>query len=68
MNLKAKMGGNQKGLCFVSREETDFEIGVYEISCGQTKILADIRMSPQVPIGLAVLDSRLYSWLGCEEG
>jgi hypothetical protein len=67
MNLKAKMGGNQKGLCFVSREETDFEIGVYEISCGQTKILADIRMSPQVPIGLAVLDSRLYSWLGCED-
>ena len=67
MNLKVKQGRNQKGLCFVSVEEIDFKIGVYEIKFGEKKILADIRKTPQVPIGLVVLDTRIYSWLGCED-
>jgi hypothetical protein len=65
--LKAKQGRNQKGFCFISDGESDFNIGTYEIRYKEKKILADIRKSPQVPTGLVILDDRVYSWLGCED-
>jgi hypothetical protein len=67
MILKAKQGRNQKGFCFVPGGEPGFEIGVYEIEYNEKKIFADIRKSSQVPTGLAILDSRVFSWLGCQE-
>jgi hypothetical protein len=67
MNLKVKQGGNQKGLCFVSDEEINLEIGVYEISFRGKQILVDLRKSHRVPTGQAIIDSRIFSWLGCED-
>ncbi|MDH4212853.1 MAG: VWA domain-containing protein [Candidatus Thorarchaeota archaeon] len=67
MNLKAKEGKNQKGLCFVSDEESDFERGVYEIQFRGKTILADVRKSPHIPKGITILDSRLFSYLDCDD-
>jgi len=68
VNLKAKQGRNQKGLCFVSGEDSDFERGVYEISFSGKSILVDIRKSPKIPSGTIVLDNRIFSYLACEDG
>jgi len=67
VNLKAKQGRNQKGFCFVSDEESDVERGVYELGFKGKTVLADIRKSPRIPKGLAILDNRLFSYLGCDD-
>jgi hypothetical protein len=64
--LKAKQGRSQKGLCFVS-EASSIEDGVYQLSYNGRALLTDIRATSSVPDGLAVLDSRIFSWLSCED-
>ena len=67
MNLKAKQGRNQKGLCFTSEDETPFKEGVYQISYHGNTLLADVRTSSTVPSNLIILDQRIFSWLSCKE-
>lgn len=67
MNLKAKQGRNQKGLCFVSTEDTALERGVYEVDFNGKSTLADIRKSPKIPKGMIFLDDRIFSYLACED-
>jgi len=67
VNLKAKQGRNQKGLCFVSSEDSDFEKGVYEIIFNGKSALVDIRKSAQIPMGIIILDNRIFFFLDCEE-
>ena len=66
MDIKAKQGRNQKGLCFVS-EESDINEGVFRITCNEKKLLADLRKSSSVPTELIVLDQRIFKWLECNE-
>ena len=68
MNLKAKQGRNQKGLCFISEEESSVGEGVYQITCGGKTIFVDIRTSSSVPTDLIILDQRIFDWLSCGEG
>lgn len=65
MNLKAKQGRNQRGLCFVSEDEVPFKEGVYQISYREKTLLADIRTSANIPRDLIILDQRIFSWLSC---
>ena len=67
VNLKAKQGRNQKGLCFVSEEESSIKEGVYRITSHGKTLLADIRVSANIPRDLIVLDQRIFSWLSCKE-
>ncbi len=64
LNMKAKQGRNQKGLCFVS-EESSIDDGVYQISCNERALLSDVRVSSSVPKDLVVLDNRIFTWLSC---
>ena len=68
MNLKAKQGRNQKGLCFVSGEVCDLERGVFELSFNGKSTLVDIRNSPKIPKGTIILDRRIFSYLTCVDG
>ena len=67
MNLKAKHGRNQRGLCFISEDEAPFKEGVYQISYHGNTLLADVRTSSTVPSNLIILDQRIFSWLSCKE-
>lgn len=64
VNLKAKRGRNQKGLCFVSGKEE----GIYQITCNGKTLLTDVRSSENVPSNLVILDQRIFDWLSCSEG
>jgi len=68
VNLKAKQGRNQKGLCFVSEEESMIPEGVYKITSNGKTLLADIRTSASVPNDMVILDQRIFHWLSCSEG
>jgi len=67
LDLKAKQGRNQKGLCFVSNQEGIFEDGLYQISYDGNSMLVDIRVSSNVPEDLIILDYRIFKELSCEE-
>lgn len=68
MILIAKQGRNQKGLCFVPADEPSCEPGVYELSFGESRLLADIRKSAQVFNRMIILDSRVFTMMNCEDG
>ena len=68
MKLKAKQGRNQKGLCFISEQESEATEGVYQITCDGKTLFADIRVSQNVPSDLIILDQRIFDWLSCREG
>ncbi|MGY5858748.1 MAG: hypothetical protein RTU63_05225 [Candidatus Thorarchaeota archaeon] len=67
VNLKAKQGRNQKGLCFVSEEESALNEGVYKITSNGKTLLADIRTSASVPNDMIILDQRIFQWLSCRD-
>ncbi len=67
MDLKAKQGRNQKGLCFVSDQEGIIEDGLYQISYEGISILVDIRVSSNVPEDMIILDRRIFNEISCEE-
>ena len=67
MNLKAKQGRNQKGLCFVSEQEETIGDGLYQISYDGNYMLADIRVSSSVPRDLIILDHRIFKGISCHE-
>ena len=67
MDLKAKQGRNQKGLCFVSEKEGTILNGLYQISYGSNSMLVDIRGSSNVPQDLIILDARIFKGLSCQE-
>ncbi|MGY5878818.1 MAG: VWA domain-containing protein [Candidatus Thorarchaeota archaeon] len=67
MNLKAKQGRNQKGLCFVSEQEETIGDGLYQISYDGNSMLADIRVSSSVPRDLIILDHRIFKGISCHE-
>ncbi|TFG30212.1 VWA domain-containing protein [Candidatus Thorarchaeota archaeon] len=60
MNLKAKQGLNQKGLCFVSDKIGTISDGPYRITFGSKSMLADVRVSSNVPKDLIILDYRVF--------
>jgi len=64
LDMKAKQGRNQKGLCFVS-EESSIDDGVYQISYNERVLLSDVRASSNVPKDMVVLDNRIFNWLSC---
>ena len=68
MILKVKQGRNQEGLCFVSPETPEFELGVYDIHYDSCHHLVEVRLSKQVPSDLIVMDERIYNMLGCSDG
>ena len=67
LDMKAKQGRNQKGLCFVA-EESSIEDGVYQISFNSRSLLSDVRTSNSVPTDMVVLDTRVFKWLSCNDG
>ncbi len=67
MNLKAKNGGNQEGLCFVSSETSLRDPGVFEIHYNDHYQLIEVRPSDRVPSNLIVLDERVFIELGCSD-
>lgn len=67
MDLKAKQGRNQKGLCFVSDQEGIIEDGLYQISHNGNSMLVDIRVSSNVPENMIILDYRIFKEISCEE-
>ncbi|MGY5873598.1 MAG: hypothetical protein RTV72_15220 [Candidatus Thorarchaeota archaeon] len=67
MKLKAKQGRNQKGLCFISEKESSINEGIYQITSKGRTLLADVRVSANIPRGLIILDQRIFNWLSCEE-
>ncbi|TFG99603.1 hypothetical protein E4H12_02185 [Candidatus Thorarchaeota archaeon] len=67
MNLKAKQGRNQKGLCFVSTDEGTFNEGLYRISFHGNSMFADLRASSSVPQDMIVIDQRIFSRISCKE-
>ncbi|TFH03388.1 MAG: hypothetical protein E4H14_16750, partial [Candidatus Thorarchaeota archaeon] len=67
MYLKAKQGRNQKGLCFVSGRERNIGNGLYQISYDGNSMLADIRVSSNVPEDLIILDHRIFKGISCQE-
>ena len=68
MHLKGKQGRNQKGLCFVSDEIETIGDGLYQISFDGNSMLADVRVSSNVPQDLIVLDQRVFNGISCEDG
>ena len=67
MILSVKQGRKQKGLCFVSSEESSASSGVYRLTYGEKDILVDIRPSKQVPKNSLVADERIFRILECSE-
>jgi len=67
VNLKAKQGRNQKGLCFVSEDAGQFKEGVYQISIHGNTLIADIRTSSNIPRDLIILDQRIFNWFSCKD-
>lgn len=67
MNLKAKQGRNQKGLCFVSTNEGTLNQSFYRLSYHGNSIFVDIRPSSSVPQDMIVIDKRIFGMVSCKE-
>jgi len=67
LNLRAKRGRNQQGLCFVSSQSWDDTITYYELSYSSNTVYSDVRGSAKVPEGIIVLDARVFDILDCSE-
>jgi hypothetical protein len=64
LNLSARRGRNQKGLCFVSK---DVSPGVFKIEYHGTDVYIDVRSSEKIPPDTIIIDSRVSDILGVEE-
>lgn len=67
MKLHPKRGRNQQGLCFVSSETIDSTIETCELICGSNSVYSDIRGSEKVPVGIIILDARIFDRLDCTD-
>ncbi|MHA1951502.1 MAG: hypothetical protein ACXAAO_03265 [Candidatus Thorarchaeota archaeon] len=65
MSLRARIGRNQQGLCFVSK---DMPSGSFKLNRNGSSMIIEVRTSEKVPTGTLIVDSRVSEMLGVTEG
>lgn len=65
LSLRARIGRNQQGLCFVSK---DMPSGSFKLNTNGSSMIIEVRTSEKVPTGTLIVDSRVSEILGVTEG
>ncbi|TFF92156.1 hypothetical protein EU545_01875, partial [Candidatus Thorarchaeota archaeon] len=68
MQVRAKRGLNQKGICYLNSKYSGLDGQVCRLSSGVNGCLADIRLNENVSSDMIVLDLRVFAVLGVQEG
>lgn len=67
MELRAKRGLNQKGICYTNSLHSDFDQEVCRVGNESSDCLVDIRLNDNIASEMIVLDQRVFDKLGLVE-